>query len=153
MNGRELISEDNIVKDELYEAFKDSIICPICDEIIIDPVMCMNCQKVFCRNCVQQWGKKDNKCPFRCENPKYKESNEIKSILSNLKFECENCGEIFNYKDIFNHENCTPNIKISNNNIKKNKKINKTLTFEQLKENEEKGRQIQLIKSNFIFII
>ena len=152
MNGRNSLNEDNLIKDEFYQAFKESIICPICNEILLEPMMCMNCQNVFCKDCIETWKKKDNKCPFRCENPIYKMSNEKNSILFNLKFECENCGEIFNYQNILNHSNCTPKTNIPDNNIKYDKKIYKTLTIDEIKENKKQGKLINKIKSNFFII-
>ena len=39
----EYINEETIIKNEIYELFKDNIICPICKGLIIEPVICLNC--------------------------------------------------------------------------------------------------------------
>ena len=72
------INEETIVKNEIYDAFKDDINCPICRDILIEPQMCMNCQNVYCRKCIEEWSKRNNKCPNRCDNPNYKRSLEKK---------------------------------------------------------------------------
>ena len=95
-----LINEETVVKSEIYLAFKEEVSCPICSKIIINPVMCMNCQNVYCKKCIDEWSKKDNKCPNRCENPNYKKSIEKSNTLSKLKFKCEKCGEEILYDNI-----------------------------------------------------
>ena len=56
--------------------------------------MCMNCQNVYCKKCIDDWSKKDKRCPNRCDNPNYKRSIEKSNTLSKLKFKCE----------MYNHE-------------------------------------------------
>ena len=85
----ELINEDQIVQKDLYNILKDSITCPLCFGIYINPVMCMKCQNTYCKKCAEDWGKRDNKCPNRCENPNYQESIGKNEILSKLKFKCQ----------------------------------------------------------------
>lgn len=123
------ISENTVVEDAIYLAFKDSLICPICSNILINPLMCMNCQNVYCQKCVDEWSKKDNKCPNRCENPNYKKSIEKNNILSKLKFKCEKCGEEIFYDNVGKHrESCTPNNssgKINNNSAQPTNNSNK----------------------------
>ena len=62
------INEETIVKNEIYECFKDSIICPICLEIMIEPVICLECQNSFCKKCKEYLKKKGENCPNKCNN-------------------------------------------------------------------------------------
>jgi len=104
------ISEDTVIKDAIYLVFKDSVVCPICSNILIEPWMCMKCQNVYCRKCIDEWSKKDNKCPNRCENPNYQKSIEKNNILSKLKFKCQKCGEEIFYSNVKSHvDSCKPN--------------------------------------------
>ena len=129
------ISKDTVVEDAIYSVFKDSVICPICSNILINPVMCMNCQSSYCKKCIERRQEKDNKCPNKCENPNYKSSIEKNNILSKLKFKCQNCGEEILYDNAKSHidscksNNNSKNIEnnIGDNNIrrKRMKKINK----------------------------
>ena len=100
----ELINEDQIVQKDLYNILKDSITCPLCFGIYINPVMCMKCQNTYCKKCAEDWGKRDNKCPNRCENPNYQESIGKNEILSKLKFKCQNCDLEVDYNKALNHK-------------------------------------------------
>ena len=97
------INEETIIQNEIYDAFQDDIICPICRNILIKPQMCNNCQNVYCRKCIEEWSKRNNKCPNRCDNPNYKRSIEKAKTLSKLKFKCKKCGTQFLYDEIKKH--------------------------------------------------
>ena len=99
------INDDLVIKNELYNEFKDSIICPICLKILINPFMCMNCQNVYCKNCIDKWKERNNKCPNRCQNPNYQKSIEKNFILSKLKIQCPNCKSEIEYNNVEKHHN------------------------------------------------
>ena len=140
----EYINDDTVVQDDFFNAFKDSITCPLCLCILIEPVMCMKCQNVYCKKCVDDWAKKDNKCPNRCENPNYKPSLEKNNILSKLKFKCQKCGEEILYDNVKSHiESCKPNNNSKNNintgnNATQTKRLKK-LTKKELEKLEKKN--------------
>ena len=131
------INENTIIKDELYNAFKESVTCPLCLSILISPVMCMKCQNVFCKRCINDWTKKDQKCPNRCTEPNYQRSIGKNEILSKLKFKCEACGNNYKYDEAQKHLNsCYPEQikedenKIENNENKTENNENKVTTNE-----------------------
>ena len=66
---REYINEKNVMKDEIYNAFEASVTCSICSDILIEPMMCMNCQIVNCKKCKEDWISKSHICPNKCKNP------------------------------------------------------------------------------------
>lgn len=104
-----LINDNTIIKDDIYNTFKDSVSCPLCFSILINPIMCMNCQNVFCKSCINEWSKKDDKCPNRCANPNYKRSLGKNEILSKIKVKCENCGNPIQYDNVLRHyKSCCP---------------------------------------------
>ena len=152
------ISEDTVVEDAIYLGFKDSVICPICSNILINPVMCMNCQNAYCQKCIDGWSKKDNKCPNRCENPNYKKNIEKNNILSKLKFKCQKCGEEILYNNVKSHlESCNPNSNsVKNNNNAQNNNTRtkrlKKLTKKELDtmKQKEKLARITSKKNEFI---
>ena len=84
----DFINEKTIVENEIYNAFQNDIFCTICSKILIEPQMCMNCLNVYCKKCVDEWSKRNNLCPNRCDNPNYRKSIEKANILSKLKFKC-----------------------------------------------------------------
>lgn len=99
----DIMNDDYVVKDGAYNASKSSIFCQICQDIMIDPMMCMNCQNSFCKSCLEKWDREDKRCPNRCINPNYKKSRIMSNFLSNIKFTCKNCNNIINYDDMKRH--------------------------------------------------
>ncbi len=136
MDIREYINEENVIKDEIYNNFESSLTCSICTEIIIEPTMCMNCQNVYCKKCIDDWSKKSAKCPNRCQNTSYNKSVSISEMLSKLKFICKKCDNILNYDDMKKHKN----------NCKKKKTPGENLTKNSIKDSPD---EIQKINSKF----
>ena len=94
--------------------------------------MCMNCQNVYCKTCIDDWKKKSIKCPNRCENPNYNKSLSTSEMLSKLKFICNKCDNVINYDDMKIHslKDCSKEKKIeelpkSKSKEEENKNINK----------------------------
>ena len=52
------INEGTVVNNEIYQVFKDSVMCPICSNILIEPVICMKCQNSYCKRCSEDWTQK-----------------------------------------------------------------------------------------------
>ncbi len=102
-NIREYINEQKVMKDEIYNAFEASVTCQICSDILIEPMMCMNCQNVICKKCKEDWLSKSHNCPNRCQNPNYQKCLDISELLSKLKFICPKCDNIINYDDVKKH--------------------------------------------------
>ena len=148
------ISEDTVVEDAIYLGFKDSVICTICSNILINPVMCMNCQNVYCQKCIDGWSKKDNKCPNRCENPNYKKSIEKNNILSKLKFKCQKCGEEIFYDNVKSHkDSCKPNDNSlkNDNNVEDNnprRKRMKRIKKDEIEKMEKKDKLAHITSKN-----
>ena len=98
------INEKNIVKNEVYELFKDSIICPVCQCLMIEPLICLTCQTKFCKNCQKNLKKLGRKCPNRCNKTSISKVNEKNNFISKFKFKCiKGCGEEIPYNEIKNH--------------------------------------------------
>ena len=125
------INEETIVKNDIYDAFKDDINCPRCSKILIEPQMCINYQNVYCRKCIEEWSKNNNKCPNRCDNPNYKRSLEKAKTLSKLKFKCQKCGNQFLYDEIKKHaDECKQDKNIEESKGNNKKKIKRLKTEE-----------------------
>ena len=87
---------------------RETINCAIHYGIVKNPVNCLNCQNLFCLECVQLSLKKSNKCPL-CYNSPFK--YEINNTLSNLLIdpdekciECPKCKKLFNEYDYDDHK-------------------------------------------------
>ena len=124
---REYINEKNVIKDEFYTSFDNSLTCSICSDIFIEPIMCKNCQNSYCRECIESWLQKSTTCPNRCQNTNFDKDISKNEMLSNLKFICHKCDSVINYNDMKNHSllNCKKNV---NNIINPTKNINNDKT-------------------------
>lgn len=100
---RNYINCENVIKDEIYQTLENSVNCPICTDIIIEPTMCMSCQNVYCQACINDWLQKSKTCPNRCKNTNFNKSLSISELLSKLKFICSKCDEVINYNDMTKH--------------------------------------------------
>ena len=144
------INNELIVKNNIYLAFKDSVTCPLCSNILIEPIMCKNCQYVYCKKCIDEYSKKENKCPNKCENPEYVTAINRKNTLTKLSFECNKCGQEFNYEKILEHvDKCTSTYKKQktpkSTNIGEPKL--KRLTQKQIESIRKNKKEILTIKS------
>ena len=88
-----------------------TIQCVICQEIPLNPKECINCQNIFCEDCLAIWIEIKNICPCFCsESPlQTKQAHKfVRDIICNLKVKCSNyekgCKEILRYENLMNHE-------------------------------------------------
>ena len=144
----EYVNEDTIVKDTQYENFKENIYCQICECLMIEPVMCFNCQNYFCKKCTEDWkSRNNNSCPNRCENSIMKDVIGKNRLISKFKFKCiKGCGAEIPFDDINNHynSNCIEN--------KKNEKSNITiLSKEEIREKTKNGQKLERMASKIIY--
>ena len=112
MKPNYLIEKSDIINKDDYKVIEPIIICSICCGILYDPMLCTQCENCFCLECINDWKRKSDTCPFKCKKAKYQESKLAKRVLGILKIKCKNgCGEIINYSDIALHydEKCAKN--------------------------------------------
>ena len=96
----EYANEKTIVKDNIYEMFKDTIICPICNSIMIEPVICVNCQNTFCKKCKEN----GENCPGKCQESIIKDVIEKNNNITKFKFKCiKGCGQELLFKNLLYH--------------------------------------------------
>lgn len=62
------ILESWVVNKTFLEALsqKEMLNCLICSNLLSDPLKCETCQNRFCKNCIEKWLERNNKCPMRC---------------------------------------------------------------------------------------
>ena len=90
------ITDECVIKDDSYKSIKDIIYCQECKNILKEPMFCINCQNICCKNCIK------NNC---CINPNYILSKDKVHTLSILKFLCKNCKKEIKYDDVQSHLN------------------------------------------------
>ena len=62
---------DNIPKlkeEQCSDGVDDTFVCLICTEVIRAPVMCTQCQRLFCADCMQSWSERSGG-PSQCHCP------------------------------------------------------------------------------------
>ena len=72
-----------VIKNDYYNSIEEEILCSICRNIKINPVMCSKCQNSFCYNCIEEWKKNSHLCPFKCIYPDYTNCRLIKIYYLN----------------------------------------------------------------------
>ena len=130
------IKEENIINDQkqFYESIKDLIYCLICQQIMVKPVRCKNCQSSFCRNCLENWVYQKNSCPIRCHDLDFQTDIVKSNLLSKLNFTCPECYKVVNYEQMEMHilSKCdTVEVKVKINN----KDLNSDKLFKKVKRN------------------
>ena len=139
------INKNTLVEDDFYKLFQSSVICSICENIYINPVMCLKCQKVFCKRCVEKINENDGINQHNCEEPDYKKSLDKNEILSKLKFFCVGCEAQIVYSEAErHHESCCPG-KTSNGMNFKNKIKIKKLTLKEIEKLRKQGKEVAYI--------
>ena len=98
-------------RDDMLNILTKFIQCKICMNILNDPYDCLCCNQTFCKSCIVNYIKTNNKCPFSefFDFSKQKEHNQNKKtnindllnkikpsssnftkIIQSLKFYCQN---------------------------------------------------------------
>ena len=142
-------------KDKIISLFTQFIQCKICMNILNDPIDCICCNQTFCRSCIQNYIKANNKCPY--QDFFSKNNQKKKSILENLKpssinfsrfiqslkFCCKNtkngCNEALSIEEISEHDKVCKYKKITHINSKNNFLIDDSDIFINLSNCEGKN--------------
>ena len=80
--------------------------CSICLDLVMDPVECENCSKLFCNECINGWLKNSNQCPNKHLFKKANDLDEwIKKSLNKIFINCPyfKCNSKYNYNMWKNH--------------------------------------------------
>ena len=85
--------------------------CAICLDLVMTPVECKNCSKLFCKYCIDQWLTNAQECPNKHPFEKKDELDDwIKKELGKVFLKCPfiGCTSDFNYKYWTNHVKICP---------------------------------------------
>ena len=87
-----------------------AIQCGLCLDLVMTPVECENCSKLFCKECIDNWLKQKNECPFKHQ---FKKMENIdlwaQQVFAKLFLKCpyKGCLNDYAYKNWMNHvKNC-----------------------------------------------
>jgi len=144
------INKDTLVENEVTKMLKSSLMCPLCNNIYINPLMCMSCQKTYCKKCIDNNGN-NAKCPNNCDNPNYQKSIGTNDILSKLKFTCVGCEKEIGYDEAQkHHDSCCPgktSEKMNSNKTPNGGKLRR-LKSEEVNKLKKEGNDITYITGN-----
>ena len=110
-------------------------------------MMCLTCQKEYCKRCIDKLDTNEKICPNNCKDPEFKTSLVKIDILSKLKFICVGCEKEIYYNEAKSHHNsCCPD-KSSKGKIskKKSQMKMKRLTAKEVEKFRKKGKDIVYI--------
>ena len=97
-------SLEYLIEDDFFKSIKEEVICTICLDIKIEPIMCTKCQNSYCSKCIKNWEKKSSECPFKCPSPSYITARVVKNLICKLNFRCKNgCDEIIPFEKFQAH--------------------------------------------------
>ena len=90
ISRQKLISNLSIVSPTLQ--------CSICLDLVMLPVECENCSKLFCQDCIESCLKNTNECPNKHEFKKKEDlDNWIKEALGKIYLKCPFIGCVNDY--------------------------------------------------------
>jgi len=108
------ISDELVVNKSYYETIEKEITCSICEEILVDPILCSECENPFCTSCIEEWLKKNNQCVMKCKAPfKSKAIQRMsRNIMDKVILKCKLCNKEISLNDYPSHyRNCELNNK------------------------------------------
>ena len=82
-------------------AVSPTLQCSICLDLVMTPVECQNCSKLFCKNCIDSWLINAKECPNKHPFVKKEELDEwVKKALGKIFLKCpyKGCKSDYNYK-------------------------------------------------------
>ena len=137
------LDSEQVINKPLLDALDEIANCNICKNIVWNPMECNKCEHCFCKSCIDNWLSQSHTCPFKCSGMSFKESRMARSMLSNLLFKCNKCGEVVKYENYENHVLSCPN----QNNRNTNNKVSKFDKYDEV-ETEDHEHTLVIIKNN-----
>ena len=84
----------------------DFLICMICTNLVMNPIECTECHRVFCVGCINTWRRNKDYCPSLCKKMKYDQVHPfVKQSLAKLMAKCpyKGCSEVSAYEKYKEH--------------------------------------------------
>ena len=136
----EYVNEQTLIKDSVFESLpKDLILCKKCQNLMKEPVLCINCMKYYCKKCIDEWKSRDQTCPNNCQNPIFRDIIENDRLINSLNFRCtKGCGAILSIKEMKKH--------YSSNCLEKRAKI-RVMSMDQVTNYKNKNGNIEYLNS------
>ena len=113
------MAHSGLDKERFVNLNFDNFDCLICCEIVVDPLECEICGKLFCKICIGDWIRKNPavRCPNRCASQIMPiKSMALKKLYNNLDIRCSNpkCNKVVKLFDLYSHEELCLKVKCWN---------------------------------------
>ena len=108
-----LVSDEDVIEflkqsQCLKESEESEWSCPICQSLVYDPMVCQNCEPLYCRSCLQKY--KNKKCPTCNLVTNFNNAPlKLKNILMQLKLKgcpankCNLVNTPMTYEEVIKH--------------------------------------------------
>jgi len=92
------ICEELVVNKSFFKEVENDLTCSICNGLLVDPILCVECENPFCSTCIGEWIKKNNSCVMKCQKPfKSKSINRLnKNMMEKVILKCNFCNAELN---------------------------------------------------------
>ncbi len=103
------MSMDELTRTNLVvnnDKLSPTLQCCICLDLVMEPIECKNCNKLFCKECIETWLKKSNECPNKhLFSKKIGLDDWIKPALDRIFIKCpfQHCNNSYAYSQWKNH--------------------------------------------------
>ena len=104
-----ILRNNNISRGNLLSnltTISPTLQCAICLDLVMAPVECKNCTKLFCKDCIDNWLKNDSECPNKHKFEKKDELDDwVIKALSKIFLKCpyNGCKSDYAYKHWTSH--------------------------------------------------
>ena len=98
------LTRTNLVVDN--NKLSPTLQCSLCLDLVMNPVECENCSKLFCKECIDSWLKNSAECPNKhIFKKKYTLDDWVKPALDRIFIKCpyKNCNNSYAYSTWKNH--------------------------------------------------
>ncbi|CAD8123432.1 unnamed protein product [Paramecium sonneborni] len=75
-------------------SINQNLFCLICQELVVDPKECSQCQNLFCSECITSWLQRGKTCPYNCSNQMQLKNPHriVREAISQIQIRCQNQG-------------------------------------------------------------
>ncbi|XP_031570935.1 E3 ubiquitin-protein ligase NRDP1-like, partial [Actinia tenebrosa] len=77
--------------EQFVDKIDDNLLCPICHDVLRDPIMSCEEGHSFCRYCIGQWLRSVDRCPLDnslIEDRNFSRNLTVRGVIDNLKVYC-----------------------------------------------------------------
>ena len=108
---------DLVINKAFFEPMVKELTCLICKGLLVDPILCSECESPFCTSCITIWKLRNNNCINKCKGPfQIKQITKMmKDIMNKVLLNCNICKSEISLNSYPSHIiSCEDNSKLIN---------------------------------------